>query len=119
MLQRRKHTRSGIRDNDGPIRNASHRQWVRGHVCAAPGCVNTPIECAHVDYDVPLADRGGMGLKNGDNWTWPLCGGPNGHHAESHRIGAKTFAAKYRLDPHTIASDLWRRSPHKMKQERQ
>lgn len=26
----------------------AHRSWVRKHHCSVPGCLDLPIECAHV-----------------------------------------------------------------------
>jgi hypothetical protein len=40
-----------------------------------------------------------------------MCAGPDGHHAESHRIGEATFAAKYKLDLLKLAAAFWQASP--------
>ena len=103
MLARR-HKNSG-RQNVG-TRFASHRAWIRGHVCAVAGddCGGN-IECAHVEG----SGTGGMGMKAHDAFTIPLC---RAHHAERHRIGWRTFDARHGLDAIELARDLARRSPH-------
>lgn len=43
-----------------------------------------------------------------------MCGGPEGHHAESHRIGERSFAAKYSLDLLALAAEFAKESPKRM-----
>lgn len=52
-----------------------------------------------------------MGTKPSDFYAISLCGGPNGHHAEQHRIGERSFAAKYSLDMLALADEYARTSP--------
>ncbi len=60
-----------------------HRAWVRRHHCCVPGCLNIPIECAHVR----TGTDGGIGLT---------------HHAEQHRIGERRFQKKVCVGPSCI-----------------
>lgn len=103
MLARR-HRNSG-KVNVGR-RFTSHRQWIRGHICAVAGedCGGN-IECAHVEG----SGTGGMGMKADDWATIPLC---HLHHAERHRIGWRTFDARHGLDALNLAKSLARQSPH-------
>ena len=106
MLKRR-HQNSG-RVNVGR-RFTSHRQWVRGHVCALDGSTVSScygaIECAHVEG----SGTGGMGMKADDWATIPLC---HLHHATRHGIGWKSFDRVHNLDALALAKELARRSPH-------
>jgi hypothetical protein len=103
MLARR--AKNSGRQNVG-TRFASHRKWVRGHVCAVagPDC-GGDIECAHIES----SGTGGMGMKAHDAFTIPLC---NRHHAERHRIGWRTFDNTHRLDALELAKELAAKSPH-------
>jgi Putative HNHc nuclease len=58
------------------------------------GCYG-PVEAAHVH-----ARRNGGDVSN----AVPLC---RYHHAEQHRIGVKSFAAKYGLDLEALARRYW------------
>jgi hypothetical protein len=84
----------------------AHRAWVRRHHCSVPGCMNLPIECAHVRRSTD----GGKGLKPSDRWTLSLC---RSHHAEQHRIGEAAFEKRYGLDLLALATEFARRSPHR------
>jgi hypothetical protein len=101
---KRKKVRSGIRDNDGPIRCQAHLAFIRSHVCSVMNdeCEGD-IEAAHVR----MGTDGGIGLKPSDSFTVPLC---RKHHAEQHR-GEQTFWQKYKQDPLRIAAALWGLSP--------
>ena len=103
MLARR-HKNSG-RQNIGR-RFASHRQWIRGHVCAVANdeCAGM-IECAHVEG----SGTGGMGMKADDVFTIPLC---HTHHALRHSMGWRTFDKAHGLDALGLARELAARSPH-------
>ena len=83
----------------------SHRAWVRRHHCCVAGCLNVPIECAHVR----TGTDGGIGLKPSDRWTVSLC---SAHHAEQHRIGERRFEQRYALDLLALAKLFAARSPH-------
>ena len=82
-----------------------HRAWVRRHHCCVPGCLNIPIECAHVR----TGTDGGVGLKPSDRWTVSLY---SAHHAEQHRIGERQFEVRYGLDLGELAAAFAQRSPH-------
>lgn len=83
----------------------AHRAWVRRHHCSIPGCLRRPIECAHVRSGT----NGGTGLKPADCWLISLC---RYHHAEQHRLGETSFAARYELDLIALAREFASRSPH-------
>lgn len=114
MLARRKPTRSGIRDDDGPIRSPGHLKFVRGFVCACmdAGCSGR-IEAHHIR----TAATAGVGIKPGDEWAVPLC---DLHHREIHSMGQDTFAEKRKVDLPSVAEKLARASAHirKIKMER-
>ncbi|MCF4166371.1 hypothetical protein L2U69_12010 [Zavarzinia compransoris] len=115
MLPRRKPNRSGIRDNDGPIRSPAHLAHVRGFVCVAfkSGECEGRIEAAHYRS----AANAGTGVKPGDEWVFPACAK---HHQEQHRIGQPAFEAKYGVDLAKECEALARSSAHirRAKQER-
>lgn len=90
------------------LRSPAHRAWVRSHRCCVPGCQLMPIECAHVSR----SSSGGMGMKSSDAMCLSLC---REHHAESHRIGEKTFNRKHGIDMMALAHEFWRKSPHREK----
>lgn len=89
--------------------NRAHRAWVRGHMCAVPGCEVRSMEFAHVRLGGAGSLRGGVGIKPSDDAGIPLCAE---HHAESHRIGQRTFDAKHKIDSAEIARKLAAASPH-------
>jgi hypothetical protein len=83
-----------------------HRAWVRRHHCCVRGCLNIPIECAHVR----TGTDGGVGLKPSDRWTVSLC---SAHHTEQHRLGKRRFERQYDLDLRALAITFALRSPHR------
>jgi hypothetical protein len=83
----------------------AHRAWVRRHHCCVPGCLNRPIECAHVHRDTD----GALGIKPSDRWTISLCWL---HHREQHEIGEAAFERRHGIDMHELAQEFARRSPH-------
>lgn len=87
------------------VRSQAHRDWVRSHMCCVPGCVEMPIEVAHINR----AATRGIGEKSSDAQTVSLC---RDHHAESHR-GEKTFERAHGLDLMALAREFYRRSPFK------
>jgi hypothetical protein len=87
-----------------------HRAWLRRHQCVVPNCQGGPIEIAHIRS----AANAGTGLKPGDHSALPMC---TSHHAEQHRAGMLTFAAKYGLDLAGLAAEFTRRSPDKAMRE--
>ena len=92
-------------------RSSGHRTFVRKHGCCVPGCAATYIECAHVRNGTD----GGTGQKPSDKWCISLCGGPEGHHAEQHRIGEPSFAKQYGIDLKALAMAFLAASPHRSK----
>ena len=108
--KRRKPQRSGIRDNDGPLRLPSHLKWIRGLICAVPYCENNQIEAAHIR----IGTDGGMGVKPSDSFTIPLC---RTHHQRSHDIGETSFENEHKIRLRMIAAKLWEVSPARKKLE--
>ena len=88
-------------------RSPAHCNFVRSHHCVVPGCKNMPIEVAHIR----LGSDAGMSRKPSDFYTISLCGGLDGHHAEQHRIGEPSFAAKHKIDLHELAAEFAAESP--------
>lgn len=114
--KRRKRAKMGVRPPER-VRSPGHLAWVRGHACAAFG--NPPtyycgdrIESHHVRVE----GDGTTGKKPSDEHVVPLC---NLHHEEGHRIGWKSFEARYKVDLTKIAAELWKRSPHGIKYRRE
>jgi len=100
------------------LRAPSHYQWVGGYRCCIPGCdCQNKTERHHVRKGIPYEDKGGKSEKPHDKWIVPLCGGPDGHHEEFHRIGHDTFEKKYGIDLKAVAAHLWQTSPHRRKYE--
>ena len=91
-----------------------HLQFIRGFECAVRHC-REKAEAHHVRVGIPATERGGTGKKPHDKWSLPLCAT---HHHEIHAIGHATFEAKHQINLVDIATDLWRQSPHRYKQER-
>lgn len=89
------------------IRSTAHRDFVRGHHCCVKGCMEMPIEVAHINR----SSLRGVGEKASDAATVALC---RGHHSESHR-GERTFESRYGLDLMQLAKEFYRASPHKAK----
>lgn len=108
MLQRRKPPKMKIRE-ETRVRSQAHLKFVRGFVCAIMGRAGHEcegkIEAHHVSED----GNAGMGIKAPDSDAVPLC---SRHHAEGHRVGWETFAARYGVDLLAHAAKLWRISPH-------
>lgn len=83
----------------------AHRAWIRRHHCCVPGCLQLPIECAHVR----TGTDGGIALKPSDRWAISLCAN---HHREQHRLGEREFQKRYGIDLHGLALAFARKSPH-------
>ncbi len=91
-------------------KSPAHCTFVRSHECIVSGCTRRPIEVAHVR----IGNVGGIGRKPSDYYTVSLCGGLDGHHAESHRIGDQSFQKKYGLDLRALADEFAAASPKAM-----
>lgn len=85
-------------------RSTAHCNFVRSHECCVPGCNQRPIEVAHIR----CGTDGGMSQKPSDYHTISLC---RFHHAEQHRIGERTFAGCYEIDPWALANEFAAKSP--------
>ena len=97
--------KSGIRP-PSTHRNAEHRAFIRRFACLISNadCRGHLVQCCHVREGTD----GWLGGKPSDYWCWPGC---FHHHDEQHRIGEKSFQAKYRVDLKAVALDLARKSP--------
>lgn len=87
--------------------STAHRNFVRSHECVVPNCHQRPIEVAHVR----IGSDAGLGKKPSDWFTVSLCGGPDGHHAEQHRIGEASFQELHKINLHALASEFAKASP--------
>ena len=112
IVRKRKREKMGVRQPT-QIESPGHLAWLRGscqcliagkagHVCS------TKMEAHHVREG---AD-GGMGMKPGDDTAVPLCADA---HAEGHRIGWRTFEARYGVDMDKAAEAHWKASTHRHK----
>lgn len=88
-------------------RSQAHCGFVRSHQCVVPGCQQMPIEVAHIRD----GSDAGLGRKPSDWFIVSMCGGPDGHHSEQHRIGEKSFAIKHGVDLHALAAEFASASP--------
>lgn len=88
-------------------RSPAHCSFVRSHHCCVPGCNRMPIEVAHVRS----GSDAGLGRKPSDWFTISLCGGPDGHHAQQHRMGEASFGKAYGIDLHELADEFAKASP--------
>lgn len=84
---------------DSRWRSQSHLTFVRKHHCAMPGCMEVPIEAAHVR----LGSGAGMGQKPDDHRAVPLC---RMHHTAQHAQGEDTFWRAYRTLAGQAVDDL-------------
>jgi hypothetical protein len=57
---------------------------------------------------VRTAANAGTGMKPSDAYT---CSGCTEHHRECHRIGEKSFEAKYKINLMALAREFFERSP--------
>lgn len=88
-------------------------QWIRGRTCilARTGECRGKVRACHVDY----AGDKGMSTKASDRHAFPGC---DGHHDEQHRLGWKSFEAKYRINCLELAAQFWRAWPGRSAWER-
>lgn len=113
MIKRRKRAKMLVRPPER-VRSPGHLQFVRGHMCAIAG-----IHICGVGYHahhVRVEGDGTTGKKPGDDKAVCLC---DVAHEEGHRIGWKSFEARYKVDLTKIAAELWQRSPHGIKYRRE
>ena len=120
MIKRRKRERSGIRDDDGPIRCPQHLQWVRGNVCIVAGKVDRRTGLPHVCEGKIEAMHyrgghgGGIGQKPGDDQVNSGC-------SEAHRIqhqrGERQFEIDFAVNLENLAKEAWSDSPARIKYE--
>ncbi len=114
MLKKRTRPKMGVRQ-DETIRSPAHLAFVRSFECAVAhnlGCEG-PIQAAHLRKGTT---GGALSKKPDDCWCVPLC---LGHHASQHGLGERSFERKHNIDLRALAEELWRRSPARLKMERQ
>lgn len=86
------------------IRDKKHMAAIREGGCCI--CGNPEADAHHLRT---AGHSRGMSIKNGDNWTIPLC---RKHHDDLHMFGdEKLFLALHGIDGVKIASDLWNGEP--------
>jgi len=83
------------------LRSPRHKAWIRTLPCSVPYCRSRDIEAHHV------REGAGTAIKPSDSSCTPLC---FLHHQEGHRVGWRTFEARYQLDLSAIAARLWAES---------
>jgi hypothetical protein len=93
-------------------KSQAHLGHVRKHACVNCGSV-VNIEAAHVR----MGSGAGIGTKPDDWRAVPLCGGPQGCHAEQHRVGEPSFWKLYEglngHDVEEVIDELIRTSPRR------
>jgi len=84
------------------VRSKKHMAAVREGGCSI--CGNPAADAHHIR----IAGHGrGLGIKNGDDWTIPLC---RRHHDELHAFGdEKLFLDLHGVDGVALAQSLWRK----------
>lgn len=88
------------------LRCEVHLAFVRKLPCLA--CGRTPSEAHHLMRGPEPTARG---LKAGDNWAIPLCGGPGGCHAALHADGDEIgWSAARNINATWWAEYLWAKS---------
>ena len=87
------------------IRSKEHLVYIRSLPCIIHDiddrCNGQPVVAHHLTY---ISDKGGMGLKTGDNWVLPMC---FFHHSVLHNMGEKTFWKTWQIDAEEEARRLW------------
>lgn len=84
------------------IRSKKHMQAVRDDGCCI--CESPTADAHHIRIE---GHGRGLGIKNGDNWTIPLC---RKHHDELHSFGdEKLFLDMHGIDGVGLAQSLWRK----------
>lgn len=80
-------------------------KWLRGRPCflVGKGECSGSIAACHFD---PWGDKG-TGTKVSDSASFPMCGGPGGHHDEQHRIGWQSFQRKHGFDGRDVVTAYW------------
>ena len=84
------------------LRDKAHLRFVASQTCLV--CGRQPSDPHHLRF----AQRRALGLKVSDEFTVPLC---RTHHREIQRYGDEAaWWSKYRLEPLSVASTLWRQT---------
>lgn len=88
------------------IRNNKHLAHIRSLPCIitsnGKACNGEPVVAHHLTH---VNDKGGMGLKTGDDYTLPLCWL---HHQTLHSIGEKKFWKRWGVDAIKLAEEHWK-----------
>lgn len=85
-------------------RSQAHCSFVRSHACCVAACSGRPIEVAHVR----VGSGAGVGQRPHDYFTVSLC---RDHHSEQHRIGERSFEARYAIELSSLAAEFAKHSP--------
>lgn len=94
---------------NGVIRSAVHRRWLKTFVCAVFNNDGTCDERHAPDVaHVRTPSNGGMGRKPSDEWSVPLC---RTHHRRAHQIGDKAFELERGINLAARALEFSRQSP--------
>lgn len=119
--KRRTRPKMNVRESS-VIRCASHLQWVRGHCCAIAERKVDHIGWWHKcegqieAHHVREGANGGTGLKPDDSTAVPLC---SRAHADGHARGWQTFEKTWGVDLDKLAAELWAKSPHRIRYQKQ
>jgi len=101
-------------------RSKGHRDWLATQMCCLAGRLRKmePAEgvgiIGHrcfgdvVAAHIRIGTRGGTGYKPNDGYCLPLC--YQGHALDEHK-GARSFAARWGIDPKALAIEYANRSP--------
>jgi hypothetical protein len=96
-----------MRPGPDPKRAPEYLRWLRKlpcYVCWKMGRVQANnCEACHT----PDKATRGTSTKVADWNAIPMCGGPQGHHAEQTQHGWKTFAERHDFDPRALAEQYW------------
>jgi len=85
-----------------------HRQWVRGHGCIVPDCMETKMQFCHVRRGLPNGHQAGMNQKPHDAFGFPACAE---HHSQQHSMGELSFESHYGVDLLQTALGYAKQSP--------
>ena len=91
------------------IRSKKHLEFVRSLSCIindrGQHCNGVPVVAHHLTH---VNDKGGMGLKTGDDYTLPLCWL---HHQTLHSIGERKFWKQWGIEAEEEAAKVWKIAP--------
>ncbi len=87
------------------MRSNKHLAYIRTLPCIIHNkgehCNGLPVVAHHLTH---VNDKGGMGLKTGDNYTIPICWL---HHQTLHSMGESKFWKRWGIEAEKEANILW------------